>query len=226
MKSRYYPFVATLLKQQRPCRGSKAHRGDETQHAASLQRLLVPLVLRVLPLGGIELGDTGGVGFLYLAPDDLHGAIYHAVLLGERLGEDGEGGRQPTIREHTRQVASLAETVDLALDDTDGLFSALIAREVQILVGQMFPQPFFVRDQQGGRVRTLVIVQDQLVDARGMLYQGFLYTLRTVFLPVASDQQALETPQHIKKPVTHISHIPVYSQPSFTVSAVDAGFFQ
>ena len=88
------------------------------------------------------------------------------------------------------------------------LFSALIAREVQILVGQMFPQPFFVRDQQGGRVRTLVIVQDQLVDARGMLYQGFLYTLRTVFLPVASDQQALETPQHIKKPVTHISHIP------------------
>ena len=72
----------------------------------------------------------------------------------------------------------------------------------------MFPQPFFVRDQQGGRVRTLVIVQDQLVDARGMLYQGFLYTLRTVFLPVASDQQALETPQHIKKPVMHISHIP------------------
>lgn len=61
--------------------------------AASLQRLLVPLVLRVLPLGGIELGDAGGVGFLYLAPDDLHGAVYHAVLLGERLGEDGEGGR-------------------------------------------------------------------------------------------------------------------------------------
>lgn len=69
------------------------------EHAASLQRLLVPLVQRVLPLGGIELGDTGGVGFLYLAPDDLHGAVYHAVLLGERLGEDGEGSRQPTIRE-------------------------------------------------------------------------------------------------------------------------------
>ena len=45
--------------------------------------------------------------------------------------------------EHTRQVASLAEAVDLALDDTDGLFPALIAREVQILVGQMLPQPFF-----------------------------------------------------------------------------------
>ena len=41
------------------------------RHAASLQRLLVPLVQRVLPLGSIELGDTGGVGFLYLAPDDL-----------------------------------------------------------------------------------------------------------------------------------------------------------
>ena len=97
--------------------------------AASLQRLLVPLVLRVLPLGGIELGDAGGVGFLYLAPDDLHGAVYHAVLLGERLGEDGEGGRQPTIREHTRQVASLAETVDLALDGTCLLYTSPSPRD-------------------------------------------------------------------------------------------------
>ena len=79
---------------------------------------------------------------------------------------------KPTIREHTRQVASLAERSIWRWMIRIGLFPALIAREVQILVGQMLPQPFFVRDQQGGRVRTLVIVQDQLVDARGMLYQA------------------------------------------------------
>ena len=68
--------------------------------------------------------DAKGICFFYFPADDLHRAVDHAVLFGERLRQDSKSCRQPAIGEKGGQVASLAETVDLALDDTDGLFPA------------------------------------------------------------------------------------------------------
>ena len=87
------------------------------------------------------------------------GLISLGVRKGDNMALLSEGRNAWIIGELAMFYAGATNVpLSIKLDDTDGLFSALIARKVQILVGQMLPQPFFVRDQQGGRVRTLVIV--------------------------------------------------------------------
>ena len=63
--------------------------------------------------------DARGICFFYFPADDLHRAVDHAVLFGEWLRQDSKSCRQPAIGEKGGQVASLAETVYLGLDDPD-----------------------------------------------------------------------------------------------------------
>lgn len=90
------------------------------------QGFFILLVDRIFPFRRIEMVDAGGVGLLHFAADDLHRAVDHAVLLGERFRQDGEGGRQPTVGEEGGQVASLAETVYLRLDDPDRFLASFV----------------------------------------------------------------------------------------------------
>ena len=61
-----------------------------------------------------------------------------------------------------------------------------------MLMCQMLFQPVFVRDDEGNGIGTLVVIQDQLVDAGRMFDERLLDPFRTVFLPVTTDQQAFE----------------------------------
>ena len=70
--------------------------------------------------------DAKGICFFYFPADDLHRAVDHAVLFGERLRQDSKSCRQPAIGEKGGQVASLEETVYLGLDDPDCLLASFI----------------------------------------------------------------------------------------------------
>lgn len=115
------------------------------------------------------MADAGGIRFFYFSADDLHRAVDHAVLFGEWLRQDGKGSGQPAVGEKGGQVASLAETADLGLDDPDRLFAPLIGREIEMLVRQMLLQAVLVGNDKGNGIGTLVVIQDQLVD-RGRVF--------------------------------------------------------
>ena len=78
----------------------------------------------------------------------------------------------------------------------------------------MLLQPVFVRDDEGNGIGTLVVIQDQLVDAGRMFDEWLLDPFRTLFFPVTTDQQTFETSEDVEQTVMpHISHIPSVEPP-------------
>ena len=59
----------------------------------------------------------------------------------------------------------------------------------------MLLQPVFVRDDEGNGIGTLVVIQDQLVDAGRMFDECLLDPFRTVFSPSLPISRLLKRPR-------------------------------
>lgn len=81
--------------------------------------------------------NAGGIRLFDFPADDFHRAVHHAVLFGERFGQDGKCRRQPAVGEHRCQFAAFSEPVDLFPDDADRFFFSFLRMEVELLVCQM-----------------------------------------------------------------------------------------
>ena len=98
-----------------------------------LKRSDILLVKDYLTLGSVQMVDSIAVEFLYLSAHHLHSTVHHTVLLGECLGKYSKCAGQPSLGEHTLEVAALLEALNVGLDKFDTGLAALIGCKVEVL---------------------------------------------------------------------------------------------
>ena len=138
--------------------------------------------MQLLALGGVAVVDTLlEVGFNLVA-DNLHCAVYQAVLLREMLINDGINRRQPTVGELTTPLATCAILAHLGIDKV-GRSGSLITR----IRSELGFQRIAIWYDNGNGIWGLVVVNHNLVDVWRLIDNRLLHTLWTVFLAIGRD---------------------------------------
>ena len=141
-----------------------------------------------------------------LPADDFHRAVHQPVLLREGLVYNSQPYGQPPLGELSGVRTSGPVTVDFTPDDLRCNGGAL--RFGRFAGFQFAAQRLAVGNHDRPRKRTLVVVDDDLVDIRRFVHNRLFHPLGAVFLAVRCDQQAFEASQYIQEIVLRdIAHV-------------------